>query len=146
MREILFKAKRTDNGEWVEGALFDGEQYCVIGQQIKFSPDIENECKIVGYRVERDTICQYTGLTDKNGQKIWENDIVCYHGEGDFKPCSVVKYGEYDNMGNMDCYLGFYMDWFNERICLRKDIGFWAKEREIEVIGNVFDNAELVKE
>lgn len=66
----LFKAKRVDNGEWVKGALFDGESHCIIGQEIKFSPYIEHECKIVGYEVDRNTICQSTGLRDKNGKGI----------------------------------------------------------------------------
>ena len=53
----LFKGKRIDNGEWVEGALFNGESHCIIGQEIKFSPYTEHECKIVGHEVDRDTIC-----------------------------------------------------------------------------------------
>ena len=79
----LYRAKRTDNGEWVEGALFNGESHCIIGQEIKFSPYTEHECKIVGYEADRDTICQCTGLKDKNGKLIWENDIMVAHLDKD---------------------------------------------------------------
>ena len=79
----LFKAKRIDNGEWVQGALFNGESHCIIGQEIKFSPYAEHECKIVGYEVDRDTICQCTGWKDRNGNLIWENDIMVAHLDKD---------------------------------------------------------------
>lgn len=81
MREILFKAKRLDNGKWVEGYYFksfdaysEKEQHWII----------ENRCCFYGFyegfsdpcEIDSDTLCQFTGLTDKDGDKIWENDIV----------------------------------------------------------------------
>lgn len=127
----LFKSKRLDNGEWVQGALFNGESHCIIGQEIKFSPYTEHECKIVGYEVDRDTICQCTGLKDKNGKLIWENDIIkCKFG---------IAVAVWDKS-----------EW---RIKLvkdniwRKDLHYWAVEdnQRTEVIGNIFDNPELLE-
>ena len=142
-REILFKAKRVDNGEWVEGAfLFDGENHCIIGQEIKFSPYIENECKIVGYEVDRETICQYTGLTDKNGNKIWENDVVC-------TPYVDPVFGDMVNNVILDDYLwkvGFEYGCFcvfNESFCIK--LVDFTKERNIKVVSNIFDNPELLE-
>lgn len=133
MNNIYFyKAKRLDNGEWVEGALFDGEKYCVIGQQIKFSPYIENECKIVGYMVDPSTICKCTELKDKNGKLIWENDVVKYQDT-----IGIVNWNKThlaytilkkNKDGNMQYY---YMD---------EELG-----ENIEVIGNTFDNPEMLE-
>lgn len=131
----LFKAKRADNGEWVQGALFNGESHCIIGQEIKFSPYTEHECKIVGHEVDRDTICQCTGLKDKNGKLIWENDIVR------------------DEQGNF--YKAFWQNNYYQFswVCVKTDVfligtkwDLWSiKSFEIEVIGNKFDNPELLE-
>ena len=131
----LFKAKRIDNGEWVQGALFNGESHCIIGQEIKFSPYAEHECKIVGHEVDRDTICQCTGLKDKNGKLIWENDIVR------------------DEQGNF--YKAFWQNNYYQFswVCVKTDVfligtkwDLWSiKSFEIEVIGNKFDNPELLE-
>ena len=140
----LFKAKMIDNGEWVQGALFNGESHCIIGQEIKFSPYTEHECKIVGYEVDRDTICQCTGLKDKNGKLIWENDIV----KKEF-------YTDYDNCANSEEYVGVvkYTDcaWVIETIrdkCTRpilEAMSYSEDVKHFEVIGNIFDNPELLE-
>lgn len=70
MREILFKAKRLDNGKWVEGSLLvylDGDRFICCDNGV---PDC-----LYKYEVDPATVCQYTGLTDKNGVNIFEGDI-----------------------------------------------------------------------
>ena len=132
MREILFKAKRVNNGEWVEGCLVIDHsrsnlfEYRMqpVESGVLYAPPINPE-----------TLCQFTGLRDKNGKRIWESDVVClvYDGEEhiyqivwdnselDFKATN----GE-ENYGTNFEYL----------LCCE----------EIEVIGNIFDNPELLQE
>lgn len=139
----LFRGKRIDNGEWVQGALFNGESHCIIGQEIKFSPYTEHECKIVGYEVDRDTICQCTGLKDKNGKLIWENDIV----EKEF-------YTDYDAFANSERYVGT-IKWTDcaawevvtDRcnILIAHELEFTDWKDHCKVIGNIFDNKELLE-
>ena len=137
----LFKAKRVDNEEWVQGALLDGESHCLIGQEIKFSPYQTNECKIVGYEVDRNTICQCTGLKDKNGKLIWENDVL--HNGNYF----VVKWNAtcarfdivLNNSHNIPIgkWEPMICDWKNNYL---KE---YRKAVDYEVIGNIFDDKEL---
>ena len=130
MREILFKAKRIDNGEWVEGCYLLSS-----GKHFIYAEYIEHYCMPVIIKAEiiPETLCRLTELPDKNGNKIWENDIVQYG-----VVAATVKFGEYGN-GN----LGFYVD-FPEETNYRKDFAYWAKK--VIVIGNIFDNPELLQE
>ena len=79
------------------------------------------------------------------GKKIFEGDIVCYTVPDDSFAYGLVKFCEHGNGGI--CNVGFYIDWFRRHDSgwLRKDIGFWAKYREIKVIGNIHDNPELLE-
>ena len=133
-REILFKAKRKDNGEWVEGYYV----YCrkrhyilpVLNKAIGFD---EREDEWV--EVDPDTICQYTGLTDKNGEKIWENDILRRDGYWDMRI-------EFEN--------GAFMVRNADKIQYINRVTYTSIStfdiKEYEVIGNIFDNPELLEE
>ena len=125
MREILFKAKRESTGEWVEG--FYAKRHGV--------PYIyENaDCPQSIYEINPDTLCQYTGLTDKNGRKIWENDIVrwidkLYKVSFYDSMCSFVLVTSTGHWNHME------MNYGNKLECF-----------DYEVVGNVFDNPDLLK-
>lgn len=128
MREILFKAKRKDNGEWVEG------QYVYItnpltedGEPIKHL--ICNGTNIFNDLIDPVTLCQYTGLTDKNDKKIWENDIVeLPDGEGYFTCEWEEDAARFVMNGD-----GLTVDFDN----------YWSYQTE--VAGNIFDNPELLE-
>lgn len=139
MREILYKAKRTDNGEWVEGYYFEFEDKTYITDiKRSFMEAFYTQKSVVdfhmrAYEVEADTVCRYTGLRDYNVDKIWENDVVkdC---DGDF---GIVNYGT-NNRAVSIIYYKKKTDWI---LLDRKSI----KLLEIKVIGNTFDNSELLE-
>lgn len=102
----------------------------------------EGLLRFVAYEVDPETVCQYTGLTDKSGRKIFEGDIVKYHFGEDTAP---IKFGTYqscfDSQHTEHC--GFYVDWKTERN-FRKDLGYWIHMVDAEIVGNIFDNPELI--
>lgn len=147
----LFKAKRLDNGEWVKGALvYDNmdKLYRIIIELDYSTGTCITADKAP--RVNASTICQCTGLKDKNGKLIWENDFVChaytkYQKENtDYPPfCRVEKRKNYViKWDNTMVHLGFR--YHNGRNIFPFKNGTVINGDD-EVIGNVFDNPELLE-
>lgn len=145
MKEILFKAKRTDNGEWIEGYLFDdgmlGEKRMFIGELViaPYEGPIRGKWTVIanGFdEVDPDTICQFTGLCDKNGKKIWENDILMAHLDESYPEDATYETVEWGVAGWVAHETGStdreYIDKFDLE--------------HYEVVGNIFDNPELLQE
>lgn len=150
MREILFKGKRIADGKWVEGYYYKMSEttYC-FKEDYEKNPVPEHhyilqermtDCglpnRIVMLEVDPETLCEYTELTDKCGRKIWENDI-CDRKEN-YPEVVKMNAGDWtldysylfrSECGGDYCNLGFYV---NERKC-------------VQVIGNIFDNPELLR-
>ena len=143
MREILFKAKRTYDGKWIEG-YYLRDQYHLRGKDIIFYRKDSDRFTIYTDIIDPETLCQFTGLCDKNGNKIWENDIIKYHFGEIYAP---IKYGCYQNCFDSQKteHIGFYVDWPDDK-CLRKDLGYWIDMVDAVPVGNVFDQPELLQE
>ena len=152
MREILFRGKRKDNGKWAEGFYMD---YGYINQPFtelggRFDDTIE---------VDPETVGQYTGLTDKNGKKIFEGDIFKFNDEV-WESCYTSCETEYDSW-NIENYavVGFDEETarydfvkykYNENsveadLHQNHDIEFADFVGELKIIGNIHDNPELLK-
>lgn len=154
MREILFKGKRIDNGEWVEGYYYKMSEttYC-FKEDYKRNPVPEHHYilqermtdwglpnQIVQIEIDSKTLCQFTGLCDKNGKKIWENDII----KTVLDIYAHVKFGLYTTgFALEECNQGFYVD-FSVKTYLRHELGYW--NNKVEVRGNIFDNRDLLQE
>lgn len=155
----LFKSKRFDNGEWAQGALIydDRDRLYRIITEISYST---GTCLTTDNapRVDSSTICQCTGLKDKNGKLIWENDILmCYDNTDNLVK---VAYGEFDvidadSLNVSDSVIGWHhevvsMDALKKYELLRYDMlpltEYYIQLMESKRIGNIFDNPELIKE
>lgn len=147
MREILFRGKRIDNGEWVEGFYFETPLTDeATGSKPEdgwfFLTGRKRHCISLNncvYEVDPSSVCQFTGLTDKNGKKIFEGDIIRVTFESDcLAGCEPECWSEmfevfYDNEHHA---------WFTK---INDEIGEWLYEYdgECEVISNIHDNPEL---
>lgn len=139
MREIIFRGKRIDNGEWVYGHIYS---------QVDLPDTIEEELywyikpigseSWVSYRVDPSTIGQYTGLKDKNGERIFEGDVCRFREWSNGEMCWVGKvHWEHQQFmisggPNKECEIMF-------ELCMSRFI-----PENIEVIGNIHDNPELL--
>lgn len=142
----LYKAKRLDNEEWVAGHYVKGLDMYAKEVHLIFEPTtiFYSSGETDGWsEIDPSTICQCTGLKDKNGKLIWENDIIKYHFGNAY---AQIRYGAYQSCFDSQKteHIGFYVDWSESRN-YRKDLGYWINMVNAEVIGNIFDNPELLE-
>ena len=145
MREILFRGKRTDNGEWTKGTPFFAANCCKMIHAVAVHPDFADEGNVYyseGYPVDPETVGQFTGLTDKNGVKIFEGDIVEAEvtvNLGSSVRRSTARYVVMYHPEN--CY--FYLARKRNNILFD---GNWNYSVDIiGAVGNIHDNPELLE-
>lgn len=122
-REHKFRGKRTDNGEWVEGACMGKREKYIIPFEIQECFD-DGDIRVHAYEVDPDTVGEFTGLQDKNLKDIYEGDII-----NNRVVVWSEDFAEYVLNDNIGCYVG--------------DLCYSAVFHEI--LGNVHDNPELLK-
>ena len=138
MCEILFRGKRKDNGEWVEGFLI-GRYDPTQKENIIKSAFIDNgTCFYAPKKVIPETIGQYTGLTDKNGTKIFEGDIVKHH--------RTLWGADNSDVGTIQWCQKTCKFYRTSKFDTVHIVEIWEDtSEEYEVIGNIHDNPELLK-
>lgn len=150
----IFRGKRIDNGEWVQGSFFEdeytgGTYNAYIMYEMLLEIDNDQNCEIFGqsiFEVAPYSVGQCTGLKDKNGMLIFEGDIL-NSTHGDVK--GAVKYGEctYSACDKYECKrIGYYIEHSFEEFQQNTGIPLYdANLDKFEIIGNVWDNPELLK-
>lgn len=136
MREILFRGKQTDNGEWCEG-FYSAEEYNLNTHSIEYIPRIQLLGKCVSLGVIPETVGQFTGLYDKNGKKIFEGDII---GTDIARPYLIVEFR--DGCFMFNCNDGG-KDYYDIMLPILKEAQ--TEYKYGEVIGNIHDNPELLE-
>lgn len=131
LENYLFRAREKKHKKWHIGllAVIDNVECC-----------IRDNTNLLQY-CDPETICPCSGLHDFRDTLIFAEDII----RDDDGRIGVVKYGEYDHSNGQ--ILGWYIEWKSEKaLFYRQDFLFWQSQREIEVIGNTFDNADILSD
>lgn len=148
MREVLFRGKRN-NGEWVKGGIvhqtnFYGDPwdawFIIDGTDTPKDFDIGPD-----YRVDPDTVGEYTGLTDRTGKRVFEGDILGWTARYGLLR-GIVRFGRYQNPVNDGGYsIGWHIEWIEgNEPHTRKELAYWI-ENGLRVCGNVHENFDLLK-
>ena len=122
-REILFRGKRVNTGEWVEGSLIGND--VIVGKIVEFEEDYF--CTEFWYKVDPETVGQFTGMTDKKGKKLFEGDV---YSMGEKNILYVVIFDKSQFIG--------------KQVGNRSLAGLEYWKSDIEIIGNIHDNPELL--
>lgn len=152
----LFRAKRLDNGEWIVGSLIQTPYLGSIRSWISSEQEDKTRLREISsnqavwraFEVRTDTICQCTGLKDKNGNLIWEGDIILFQRDND--DCPFTNKDTKKRLGKV-FYKGFRTTFAigmgkNGSGSINDDLWKYVQNgNRVEVIGNIFDNPELLE-
>ena len=148
MRKIKFRGKSTTSGKWVHGMLTtlkdlgaEKQDMIIIKKEGVFNEGSASPFFMEWDYIHKDTVGQFTGLKDKSGKEIYEGDIISVNGKYPKLIRYIDEWASYclANLTDLDCDLKTRY-WQQVSPCWWTDY-----KREIKVIGNVYDNLELVK-
>lgn len=140
MREILFKAKHKKDGNWVFGYVWDNGCGNVF---IRRTVNLSGNIVVEDIEVDPETVCQWTGLTDKNRVKIFENDIVNDEDVSTEEWKAKIVYGEF-NCGCCSDVFGYTVEPIGNGFMsyIREDPYGCSRKISVKVIGNIHDEEE----
>ena len=140
MCNYICRAKRLDNGDWVEGYyVFDKVPLIVKDLRAMVREDVE---LVNIFAVKDGTVCRAVGRNDKNSRTIFEGDVVAYFGDWKY----VVRYGEFNGQVGLGYYygIGFYIERISDPTHRVPLSSVSCDNGEYEVVGNIYDNPELL--